>query len=349
MLFELNVSHLFAGRISQIKRDASPYMFKSGNPGIDIRIIDSLVVVTRSSYGQSDQQITIPPGSIIHRIDGVDVNEILAGSPIYPPYNDRYKRFLQTEEVLRHLYGEAGTTVEVEYKLRKGLLVKHQLTRVERKKKIILWPEIPPIYLEVEQVVLEGGIGYLRFNAFQPSQPDQILLALGSLMKAKALVVDLRGNSGGSYDAQRLIGERLLDQRCAGALLVGRDGVDTMIFEGTNSGFKGPIAVLVDEVSISGAELLPHALQSLGRATIVGQQTPGAVMGANLAFISDSLALTYPTLTIKDMIGDNLENSGVKPDISISLDRRRLVECYDSQLEAAIEFLVDQIGDNSEN
>ncbi|MFQ5752603.1 MAG: hypothetical protein ACE5HI_11455 [bacterium] len=41
MLFELNSSHCGIGRLSDIKKNVSPYIFMDGTIGIDIRIIDN--------------------------------------------------------------------------------------------------------------------------------------------------------------------------------------------------------------------------------------------------------------------------------------------------------------------
>ncbi len=339
MIFELNVSHSFIGNIAQIENKASPYMFKPGNPDIDIRILDNLVVVTKVTPNSIAERGNLLPGCVILKIDNQNVNSIISNAPIYPPYNERYKRFLQTEEVLRFLYGDTDSPVRINFLNNDGNQDEVKIIRTARMNKIILSPEIPPIHFECEWKVLQDDIGYLRFNAFQPENPITVLSAIDSLLTTKSLVIDLRGNNGGSLEAQRIIAERFIDKSMIGAFIESRNGIDTIYYNGNENAYTGPIAILVDEVSISGAELFPATLQSLGRAVVVGSRTPGAVMGGYLDFITDSLVLVHPTLIIKTNQGINLEGIGVKPDIVVTLDQKLLAEGRDSQLEAAIDYL----------
>lgn len=343
MLFELNVSHAFIGHKSQIEQKASPYMFKPGSPGFDIRILADLVVVTRVESGSDAEIMNLLPGSIITQIDNNDVGNIISTAPIYPPYNDRYKRFLQTEEILRHLYGEVGSSVLIDYIDKGGNLGKTQIVRMARNNTIQLAFDIPPIHLECEWKILKNNIGYLRFNAFQPENPVTVLSAIDSLFHTNSIVVDLRGNNGGSNEAQRNIAGRFFDKLVAGAIIESRDWIDTMFYNGNQGAYTGPVAILVDEVSISGAELFPATLQSLNRAVIVGSHTPGAVMGGTIEFLDDDLVFLHPTQIIKTIEGRNLEGIGVIPDIIVPLDKELLSIGVDSQLETAIKHLQQKI------
>ena len=47
MLFELNSSHCGVGLLSELDNDVSPYLFKNGDIGLDIRIIENKIVVTK--------------------------------------------------------------------------------------------------------------------------------------------------------------------------------------------------------------------------------------------------------------------------------------------------------------
>ncbi len=338
MLFQLNVSHTFMGPLSQIQQKASPYMFQPGSPGFDIRIIDEKVVITRIDNIASETS-NLKAGTEILSIDGIPVSQIIADTELMPPFNDRYERFLQTEEVLRHLYGEPETNVSILLKDIEGLETIVYVTRKLRDNAVTLSPEIPPIYIECEWKVIEDNVGYIRFNAFQPEDPRRVITALDSLHNTNGLIIDLRGNNGGSTAAQRAIAGRFFSETVAAAILKSRDSDDTLYYFASPDWYSKPVVMLVDEVSISAAEMFPSAMQALGRAVIIGNRTPGAVMGGNMDFVSDSIALVHPIFTVKDMRGVNLEGYGVVPDIPVLRNRESLSTGIDNQLEEAINYL----------
>ena len=339
MVFELGVSHTFVGKLSQIKEKASPYMFKPAWPGFDIRIIDDMVIVTRVSKTNETVQNKLTVGTIINKINGVDVEEIITKTDLFPPFNDRYKSFLQTESVVRELYGEVGDTLFLEIIDAEENIYSYQIELELRQNETILSPELPPIFLEVESSILEDNIGYLRFNAFQPNNPIEILTELGKLMDTDGLVIDLRGNNGGSLEAQRLIANQLVADYVPGIITKSRERTDTIFYEGTTNSYSKPIVIIVDQISVSGAEIFPATLRDCGAAKLVGTQTPGAVMGGTLDFVSDSLAFVHPTLIIESPHGINFEGQGVTPDILVPINYKMIRNGIDNQLRSAIESI----------
>ncbi|HSB66727.1 MAG TPA: S41 family peptidase, partial [Anaerolineales bacterium] len=76
-----------------------------------------------------------------------------------------------------------------------------------------------------------------------------------------------------------------------------------------------------------------------GRATIIGSQTSGRCLTANIVPLSKGGLLVYPFGQSQTPDGRILENNGVIPDIEVALDRQQLLQGIDAQLEAAIDFL----------
>jgi C-terminal processing protease CtpA/Prc len=79
-----------------------------------------------------------------------------------------------------------------------------------------------------------------------------------------------------------------------------------------------PLYVLVDQGSFSAAEALPFILQSLGRATIVGEQTRGG--GRNNQFIpvghGFTASITFTRVT-DPRTGRGWEGIGIRPEIAV--------------------------------
>ncbi|HEY5095764.1 MAG TPA: S41 family peptidase, partial [Candidatus Eremiobacteraceae bacterium] len=80
--------------------------------------------------------------------------------------------------------------------------------------------------------------------------------------------------------------------------------------------YHGPLVVLVDGATSSGAETLARALQYYHRATIVGTHTAGKVMGVEVEMpLADGGLLRVATLDVSGPDGRRLEGRGVSPDV----------------------------------
>jgi hypothetical protein len=192
--------------------------------------------------------------------------------------------------------------------------------------------------------VLTGNVGYLQLTGpMSGSRPalDAVTDALRRLAATDAVIVDLRGVPGGSAEMSnhvishftepdvpslevynRMTGERRI--RYTLATVPGPRRTDV------------PLYVLVDGRSFSAAEDLPFVLQSLGRATIVGERTPGG--GRNNMFVPVGYGLvasvTY-TRVADPRTGREWEGVGVQPDLPAPGERA---------LEAAHRHALERLG-----
>jgi carboxyl-terminal processing protease len=143
----------------------------------------------------------------------------------------------------------------------------------------------------------------------------------GKFRKRKALILDLRGNSGG-YETTllRLLGN-VIDHDVTVAELKRRkeNKVITAKTRGNNV-FAGKLIVLIDSRSGSAAELFARIIQLEKRGTVIGDRSAGAVMrskhhGHELG--QDTVIFYGSSITDADMImtdGKSLERVGVIPD-----------------------------------
>ncbi len=129
--------------------------------------------------------------------------------------------------------------------------------------------------------VLPGryGVGYLRIAEFQPSTPRELAEALAYLKEqgVRALVLDVRGNPGGSFLAGVDAARRFLP----GGAIVSTHGQLPQVSGQTFSSASGmaafdlPLVLLVDADTASAAEVLAAALRDNNRAVLVGMPTFG--------------------------------------------------------------------------
>lgn len=142
--------------------------------------------------------------------------------------------------------------------------------------------------------------------------------------KHDALILDLRGNPGGSTDVLEDIVGHLFDHDVKIADRVSRKETKAMIARGRKDAYSGKVFVLIDSRSASAAELLARVVQLENRGTVVGDRSMGAVMearfypfhqGQQVMKLYD-FEVTDADLIMKD--GQSLEKNGVTPnDISL--------------------------------
>jgi hypothetical protein len=127
--------------------------------------------------------------------------------------------------------------------------------------------------------VLEKGVGKIRVSGFDGLTPLAMQTALDRLLKEEkvdVIVLDLRGNPGGSFEAAVQVTELFLPARLPIAATSSGIKEARGTYESTNSQpALVPLVVQVDADTASAAELLAGALKANGRAELIGQQTLG--------------------------------------------------------------------------
>ncbi|WP_185956451.1 S41 family peptidase [Changchengzhania lutea] len=339
MLFELNSSHCGVGLISELNKTVSPYIFSNGEIGIDIRVIKNQIVVTKVLKNFSADIANINVGFIIERIESLTLSEIEKLVKFKPPFNDINRTFHLTSEVLRLIYGQSGTRVELVFLDEHNKSHSEILTRTERQNGISLGGGLPLAFLHSESYFISKDIAYLSFNAFNPANLDHVLSNLEKVEKSKGLIIDLRGNDGGSIEAMKLLLGRFVSERRKYGTYINRNEQNEDFIEPIGSKYQGKVAILIDEMSISGAENMAGIIQYFKIGKIIGNQTPGQMLWGNGYLINDSIALVIPIYKFEYPNGFNPENNGITPDIAIEMKREDLLKDKDTQLLKAIEYL----------
>jgi carboxyl-terminal processing protease len=344
MLFELGVSHL-AALPPELANEIDRITFATGSLGFDVRLIDEKAVVTQVIKGSPADQAGLRPGFVITAVDGWTLSDIAAINLQTPPDNERNQRGNAIQGMRGYLYDETGKQVNVEYLDAGGRPQSVAMQFVPRRYSACapLDPSLPPACAEIEVKHLADGIGYLRFSGFLASVLDSTLQAINDLHDAPALIIDLRGNPGGQFPVRKAIASQLVGEPKLFIRYQHRDGLEEAYLDPVPNAYQGKVVILVDELSASSSEEFAGSLQALGRATIVGSQTPGRCLTANIVSLPKGGLLVYPNGQSQTPDGRVLENNGVVPDIAIALDREQLLHGIDTQLEAANEYLAGQI------
>lgn len=324
---------------------------KYGGIGSIIRLRkDSTVIIYEPYEGMPAAGVGLKVGDVLLRIDDNDL------------------KGMDTEKVSNLLRGEPGTTflLEVqrpgEKKTRKFKITRRNIT--------------------VSQIpyhgVLRGDVGYINLIGFTENSSRDFRKALISVKAdgAKSLVIDLRGNGGGSLAEAVNIVNLFVPRGKEIVSMKGKVRSSNYSYKSKNEplDLEMPIVVLVNNGSASAAEIVAGALQDLDRAVIVGSKTfgKGLVQSVRDLPYNGSLKLTTSKYYIpsgrciqaidyknrregqKDRVADSLANvfhtaggrevrdsGGIMPDVEVKHDTLANLLFYLSNDDVLTDFATD--------
>lgn len=175
-------------------------------------------------------------------------------------------------------------------------------------------------------------IGYVRvwsYASWRYQAALERLIGLGPLKDADALVWDLRDGWGGAEPDYL----DLFNARAPTLTITGRDGEPQL----RNARWRKPAAMLVNEGTRSGKEVLAYGFEKYDMGPVIGGRTEGAVLAATAFLISDDSLLLLAVDDVR-VDGERLEGVGVKPTVRVPFDRRYAAGA-DPQLDRAVEIL----------
>ena len=185
---------------------------------------------------------------------------------------------------------------------------------------------------------------YLDFDAYRKGDPEfrsttrDVAKLVNELSETgiDGLVIDLRGNGGGSLrEANELTGLFIeygptVQIRGTGSR-VWRDGKRRR-----GPYYDGPLAIMIDRLSASASEIFAGALQDYGRAIVVGDRSFGKGTVQTLMDLPEG-QLKITESKFYRISGDSTQHRGVIPDISYpSLLQHE--EIGESSLEKALDW-----------
>lgn len=173
--------------------------------------------------------------------------------------------------------------------------------------------------------MLDGGVAVLELTPYLfplewAAEPLGAALAVAS--RARALILDLRRNLGGSPDTVAFVCGHLLDERTLLNTMHWREGDrreqswSPAFVPGPRFGGEKPVYVLTSPRTFSAAEELAYDLQQLGRAVVVGETTGGGAHPREGWTLHPHLEASIPVgRSVNPISGTNWEGTGVVPDL----------------------------------
>ena len=248
--------------------------------------------------------------------------------------------------VSSHLRGEPGTTFMLKIlRPSTGKKLNFKMTRRSIKMPEITWYGMRP-----------NNVGYICLNTFTGEPTKPMRLAFLDLKKqgAEKLILDLRGNGGGSLSecvdilnmwvpkGVRIVETKGKLKRANNDYITRMEPLDTIM----------PIVVLVNGETASASEITSGALQDLKRGVIIGTRTygKGLVQVPNIDLpYNANLKLTTSRYYLPSGRGIKMKE-GIKPDVEVKPDTMANITLYLDRLdstEVMFDYAVDYISKHS--
>ena len=309
-LADISARHLNPEAYSRAKEDLTG---SYEGIGAVVQVQDGYPTIVELMEDKPAEKAGLQPGDAIHEVDGVSVKD------------------LSVEEAIKLVRGPTGTKV-ILLVAREG---EEELQEINVTRDAI---EV----LSVEVQLLPGGIGYMYIAEFHLSTSDEVLDALEALNTTDilALILDLRGNPGGSLEAARDVASQFIPDGLF-MYAIDKEGnrEDWLIDKGEAFKENLPIAVVVSEFTASAAEALAGALQDRKQATIIGMETFGKGSASAYQELSDGSALYLPVAKWFTPNGNLFQGRGITPDILVDITAEDLAQGRDSQIIEAYNYL----------
>ncbi len=239
--------------------------------GIEFIVQNKVITVVSPIAGSPSEALGIMPGDQIFKIEGKSAYGITEA------------------EVQQKLKGRKGTKVTVTIR-RPGLSDPFDIT--------ITRDEIP-IYSVMANFLIKDKIGYIYVGRFAQKTVDEFDKAVKELdlQGMDALLLDLRGNTGGYLDQAFKLTDRFIDGNKKIVYTKGRIPNSDTEFFATDAVThrKIPLIILIDQGSASASEIVAGAIQDWDRGLIVGETSFGKGLVQTQVPLKDGSALRITT------------------------------------------------------
>ena len=282
--------------------------------GAELEVKDSKLIVRAPLKNSPAEKAGILSGDIIFKIDGAPAQDMT----IY--------------EAIRKIRGKKGTKVT--------------LTLVRENKPEVFDIEIVRDEILIDTIVvkkIDGGIYHIAVNQFNDHTKVEFQKAVEEILlaKAKAIILDLRGNGGGYLDISIDMLSEIINGEKAVVIVKKRDQSKNETIKTNGSARIGdlPLVVLVDKGSASASEIVAGAVQDYKRGILIGEKTFGKGSVQELVDLNDGASLRMTIAKWFTPLNRSIDGDGIVPDIEVKLTEEDIKAGKDPQLDAAVKYL----------
>jgi carboxyl-terminal processing protease len=268
---------------------------------------DNLIIIAPIS-GAPAEAAGLRARDIILAIDGTETNG------------------MTTSDAVTRIRGDAGTKVKLKIARQGSDVFEVDITRAD-----ITIPS-------VESKMLDNHVGLIEISRFGDDTVRLAREAANSLRTqgAQGIVLDLRGNPGGTVDSAVGVASLWLDK---GEVVMKEKRGDELVKTFDASGdpvLKGmKTVVLIDGGSASASEIVAGALRDHGAATLLGEKSYGKGSVQRVIDFSDGSLLKVTIARWYTPDDQSIDKQGLSPDTEVKLSEDDIKAGRDPQRDAA--------------
>ncbi|MGH8104562.1 MAG: S41 family peptidase, partial [bacterium] len=268
-----------------------------GGIGILVDFPEGRMTVQTVFPGTPSEKVGLLPGDVIVAIEGKSVDKM---------------KPLEAVEAIR---GQIGTVVNLTI-WREGLL---------EPKAYILMRSSVQIPSVTDSKVLKDHIGYFRMLEFNRNTTEQLEKVLKDFKTrgVTSVIMDLRYNPGGIFDVGVDVADLFLEK----GIIVSINSKARKEVHEAHPGDIGEsfdVVILVNRYSASASEIVSAALHDNNRAVLVGEKTFGKGVVQIMVPLDNDSAMMIVTGRYFTPKGEDINQKGILPDVTLELDPRKL-------------------------
>ena len=276
--------------------------------------------------------VRLIPGGPADKSGLLKVNDKIVGVASLPENDIQDVRDWRIDEVVRLIRGPKNTKVRLEVipnsasddVLGRVIEITRGLVKLEdqaaKKSKVEIYKpnksysigviDLPAFYMDFD------AFSRNQFNYKSSSKDVRNLLRELKAEQVDGVILDLRGNSGGSLYEAYSLAKLFIGKGSIVQVMESNGSIQPLGHTRGMQNYEGPVMILVDKLSASASEILAGAFQDYKRGLIVGSNTFGKGTVQRLENLSYG-QLKFTEQKFYRVSGKSTQNLGVVPDIKL--------------------------------
>ena len=331
-----DVFSLYANSITSIYDPHTNYLSPKSQEDFEINMSLSLegIGAILSTEDGITKVVRLVPGGPAEKSGLIKINDKIVGVGTSEGQEIKDVRDWRIDEVVRLIRGPKNTKVRLEIlpssasddevgkliEITRGL-VKLEDQAAQKETIEVFRPDksysigiidLPAFYMDFE------AYSRNQFNYKSSSKDVRNLLRELQEENVDGIILDLRGNSGGSLYEAYSLAKHFIGRGTVVQVMESNGSIQPLGHTRGTQTYNGPILLLVDKMSASASEILAGAIQDYKRGLIVGTNTFGKGTVQRLENLKYG-QLKFTEQKFYRVSGKSTQNFGIKPDINLPI------------------------------
>lgn len=201
----------------------------------------------------------------------------------------------------------------------------------------------------VKGEMLNSNTGLITISMFDENTGTNFVNKLKELKSKgmKGLVLDLRGNPGGLLNMSVDVASNFIAKGKVVVSTIDKYKSETKDLSKGGIAIGMPLVILTDAGTASASEIVSGAIRDYKAGTLIGVKTFGKGIVQGMQMTGDGTALKVTIAKYYTPSGENIQGTGIKPDIEVvyptDLTTKPYDRTIDPQFQKALEVIKDKL------